>query len=339
MVVADAPGEVVVVEPVVGVVVLVVVLVDVEVVDDVDDVEDVEVTEVDVVGDDVVVLGAGDGDGDGVKMSFTEVPVPPLPKMADSGLPEISSTAVMNRSASTNTIAAVPAMAVQVNRRGPPRRSGGTGVVVARRFSVTGASATAVMSRSSRRSAGPALDSISTVSAFDPTASTASVGLEAASTDDAASPLALVAPSRRRSGDESGARTATCLTACWPRSIDCATSAVPMVAAADPMATPMMVPLTPKLDAMSAAITAPAAEARIWRKENFTPLRSDRAPGRRPCSLPHRSVDLLTQQVGVPVVAGVLLNHVHHDPPQGEARLLGGSRRDVEALGSGNDRS
>ena len=36
-----------------------------------------------------------------------------------------------------------------------------------------------------------------------------------------------------------------------------------MVAAAEPMATPTMVPLTPKVDAMTAAITAPAAEARI----------------------------------------------------------------------------
>ena len=43
-----------------------------------------------------------------------------------------------------------------------------------------------------------------------------------------------------------------------------------MVAAAEPMATPTMVPLTPKTDAMTAAITAPAVEARIWRIENFT---------------------------------------------------------------------
>lgn len=45
--------------------------------------------------------------------------------------------------------------------------------------------------------------------------------------------------------------------------MDCATSAVPMVAAADPIATPTMVPLTPKADAMTAAMTAPAAEAMI----------------------------------------------------------------------------
>ena len=72
------------------------------------------------------------------------------------------------------------------------------------------------------------------------------------------------------SAASSGARTTTCLTASCPRSIDCATSAVPIVAAAEPMATPTMVPLTPKADAISAARTAPATEARIWRNENFT---------------------------------------------------------------------
>ena len=78
-----------------------------------------------------------------------------------------------------------------------------------------------------------------------------------------------MAPSLR-STEVSGTRTTTCLTALWPRSIDWATSAVPVVAAAEPMATPTMVPLTPKPDAMTAASTAPAAEARIWRSENFT---------------------------------------------------------------------
>jgi len=37
-----------------------------------------------------------------------------------------------------------------------------------------------------------------------------------------------------------------------------------MVATTDPIATPMIVPLTPKDDAISAASTAPAADARIW---------------------------------------------------------------------------
>ena len=86
------------------------------------------------------------------------------------------------------------------------------------------------------------------------------------------SPLVPVPPNRRSKVDaeESGTRSATCFTAWWPRSIDCAMNAVPMVAAAEPIATPMIVPLTPKAEAISAAITAPAAEARIWRTENFT---------------------------------------------------------------------
>jgi len=83
------------------------------------------------------------------------------------------------------------------------------------------------------------------------------------------SPPTAVDPSLRRT-ESSGARTTTCLTASCPRSIDCATKAVPIVAATEPMATPTTVPLTPKVDAMSAAMTAPAAEARIWRTENFT---------------------------------------------------------------------
>ncbi len=51
-----------------------------------------------------------------------------------------------------------------------------------------------------------------------------------------------------------------------------------MVAAAEPIATPMIVPLTPKAEAIRAAITAPAAEARIWRTENFTPGLFSRPP-------------------------------------------------------------
>jgi hypothetical protein len=62
------------------------------------------------------------------------------------------------------------------------------------------------------------------------------------------------------------------LTASCPRSIDWDTRVVPIVAAHEAMATPMIVPVTPKLEAMSAARTAPAAEAMICRKENFTPL-------------------------------------------------------------------
>jgi hypothetical protein len=110
VVVVDAPGPlvVVVVEVPVDDVVLVVV-------------GDVVLVVVEEVGVDVVVLVVvvvGLGGGEGPKMLFTDVPVPEWPKIDDSGLPAISSTAVMNSSASTNTTAAVPAMAFQVNRRG-----------------------------------------------------------------------------------------------------------------------------------------------------------------------------------------------------------------------------
>ena len=229
-------------------------------------------------------------------------------------------------------------------------RAGRIGVVVASRCSVRGASAVAEISRRSVAPTGAAVDSISTVSAPAPAVGPASVGADEASTDDAASPPVPVAPSLRRSVDDSGARTTTCLTASCPRSMDWATRAVPRVATADPMATPMIVPLTPKTDAMTAAITAPAAEARIWRNENFTPGISSRAraprrrgrrtrhdssrfPSCRRRSLPHGPVDLLAQKIGVPVVPRVLLDHVDHDPPQRKGRLLGRHRRVVEAPG------
>ncbi len=65
---------------------------------------------------------------DGVKM----FPLPELPKIDPNGLPEISSMAMMSRRASTNTMAAVPAMTGQENwRRASLRVRGGAGVVVA----------------------------------------------------------------------------------------------------------------------------------------------------------------------------------------------------------------
>jgi hypothetical protein len=91
-----------------------------------------------------------------------------------------------------------------------------------------------------------------------------SVGAEESPGVDSVVPATLVPP-RRRSNELSGARTTACLTALFVRSIDWKTSADPVVAATEPMATPMMVPSTPKKDRMTAANTAPAAEARIWR--------------------------------------------------------------------------
>ena len=159
------------------------------------------------------------------------------------------------------------------------------GLVEATRRSVAGADAPAEISRRPVSSTGAAVDAISVVSASSSWPDgwrTTSVGADDESTDDVTDgPLTPVPPSLRSNVDVSGTRTATCLTASWPRSIDCATKAVAMVAAADPMATPTIVPLTPKVDATTAAMTAPAVEARIWRIENFTPGLSSRPRGAR----------------------------------------------------------
>ena len=264
VVVFAGAGDVVVVTSPVGAVVLVVVAPVVVVVDDVDEVEDVP----DVVVVDVVVLGGVvAGAGPGEKRFFTDVPTSDPPKMLDNGLPEISSMAVMKRSASTNTMTAVAAMARHVIAGRRP--AGRIGLVVACRRSVAGASATAEISIVSPT--GAAVDVISAVRS---SGATTSVGADDACVS--VSPLTTVPPSLRNNVDVSGAFTTTCFTASWPRSIDCATRAVPMVAAAEPMATPMIVPLTPKVDATIAAITAPAVEARICRNENFTPRVSTR---------------------------------------------------------------
>ncbi len=109
VVVVDGGGDVVVVDCPLGAVVLVELEVD-EVVVDVDVVDDdvVDVVDVDVV--DVVAMA---GAGPGLTMLPKVVPEPAPPKMSDSGLPEISSTAVMKSNASTNTMPAAPAMAFQ----------------------------------------------------------------------------------------------------------------------------------------------------------------------------------------------------------------------------------
>ena len=129
---------------------------------------------------------------------------------------------------------------------------------------MAGASATAEISRRSVSPTEAAVDAILTVSVPSPSGirdRTTSVGADDAC--DCVSPLTPVPPSLRNNVAVSGAFTATCLTAWWPRSIDCATKAVAMVAAAEPMATPTIVPLTPKVEntMIRPAITAPAVEA------------------------------------------------------------------------------
>jgi hypothetical protein len=142
------------------------------------------VVEAGVVVDVVVVVEAGGGEG--LMTLFNDVPVPPWPKIEDSGLPAMSSTAVTNRSASTNTMAAVPAMVFQVNRpSGPPRPAPapapvrglapvpspvpaatlGTGAVLACNRSVAGASVTAETSSRRVASAAAAVAPIRAVSA------------------------------------------------------------------------------------------------------------------------------------------------------------------------------
>jgi hypothetical protein len=271
VVVVDAVVGVVVVALAFGAVVLVVVVAAVVVVVEVD------APVVEVV--DVVVVGVAGGAGDWLPRLPSVVPVSAPPNMVDRGLPEISSIAVMNNSARTKTIATVPVMARQEKPCGVARRAGAcrTGAVAASMRCVAGPAASAEISRRFVSADEAADDAISTVSAppsppFGPDCPTTSVGAEdaSASTEDSDGPLAPVPPSRRSKLEFSGARIATCLTTWWPRSIDWATKAVPMVAAAEPMATPMIVPFTPKTDKITAATTAPPVEARIWRIENFT---------------------------------------------------------------------
>lgn len=203
VVVVDGAGDVVVVALLFGAVVLVVVVADVVVV----------VDEVDVVVDEVgVVVDAG-----GPLTRFCSVvPLSEPPKIAAKGLPEISSTAVMNMRASTKTMAAVAAMAPQENRRTPGRRGAGRiGAVLARRRSVAGAPVFAEICRRSVSPTGAAPDSIWTVSATPPSSGadcpTACVGVVGA--DEAVSRLTRVPPSRRNNVELSGARTAACFTA------------------------------------------------------------------------------------------------------------------------------
>lgn len=155
VVVVDAPGDVVVVAPPAGTVVLVVVVVAAAV---------VVVVAADVV--DVVEVGVVLGTGEGFTRFFSVVPESAPPKMVAKGLPEISSTAVMSRSASTNTMAALAAMARHENRPTPVGRftAGGTGFVEACKRSAAGASAAALISRRSVSAEGTAVDDMALVS-------------------------------------------------------------------------------------------------------------------------------------------------------------------------------
>jgi hypothetical protein len=67
-------------------------------------------------------------------------------------------------------------------------------------------------------------------------------------------------------------------TAAWVRSIEACTTAAAVVATALPMATPMIVPCTPKAEAMSAASTAPVTEAKTCGTLSFIDIGRDRLP-------------------------------------------------------------
>jgi hypothetical protein len=263
VVVAEEEGDVVLVDPTPVVVDVVlppteVVVLEEGVVVDVDVVVDVEV-----VVEVVVVVGGGSVVGGFSKILSTVVPPPPFPNRSASGRPAMSSTTVTKRSDTTKTPNTAKATTGQ---RRPPDRD----------------SADSVGSGGSGGSGGSDGDAICWVtvgSAGTPClgpggaaalVAVSSVGAEDSPGVDSVTPAALVPP-RRRSNELSGALTTTCLTALRVRSIDWKARAVPVVAAMEPMATPTTVPLTPKTDATTAASTAPTAEARICRKENFTP--------------------------------------------------------------------
>jgi hypothetical protein len=256
VVVVAEEGDVVLVDPTPVVVDVVlppteVVVLEEGVVVDVDVVVDVEV----VVEEVVVVVGGGSVVGGFSKILSTVVPPPPFPKRSASGRPAMSSTTVTKRSDTTKTPNTARATTGQ---RRPP----------------DGDSAGSVGSGGSGGSEGDAICWVTAGSAGTPClgpsgAAAALVAVSSAGAEDSpgldsVTPAALVPP-RRRSNELSGEWTTTCLTALCVRSIDWKARAVPVVAAMEPMATPTIVPLTPKTDAMTADSTAPAADARIWR--------------------------------------------------------------------------
>ncbi len=166
----------------------------------------------------VVDVGVVAGAGAGLTRFFNVVPVSAPPKMVESGLPEMSSIAVMRSNASTKTVTALTAMARQEKRPRPAGRAtaGRAGLVEATRRSVAGADTPAEISKRPVSSAGAAVDAISVVSAsssWPDDCRTTSVAVDDESTDDADGPLTPVPPSLRNNVDVSGTRTATCLTA------------------------------------------------------------------------------------------------------------------------------
>ena len=274
-------------------------------------------------------------------MFLTVVPPPVFPKIADSGLPEISSMAVMNISASTNTTAAVPAMAVHLNVRGLPARPDGPagciGKVVAPRRWVAGAlghgrdlQALGPLRRRRRRRH---LDRVRSGTGRRrpgrPRRRGAPLALLVAGATELAQQRGglggphdhlldgLMAPLDRlrheRRGDGGGRRT-------------------------DGHADDGALDPEGRRDDRRDHRAGGGGQDLTDRELHARTAASASPVPTLPCSLPHGAVDLLAQQVGVPVVTRVLLDHVDHDPAQGQGRLLGRRRQGVEARRGGGDR-
>jgi hypothetical protein len=191
----------------------------------------------------VVVVVGSVGAGLFSKIFVTVVPPPWWPNKSASGWPAINSTTVTKSNEKTNTATTTPAT---TGHRSPEPIGGATSAsATSSRCGITGG---AELSTGAVSSVGPAL-----VDGGSPTVS------------DCVTPAALVPPSRLSNREPSGTRTTACFTAVRVLSIDWKSNAVPTVAATEPMATPTMVPFTPKMEAMTADRTAPPAEARICR--------------------------------------------------------------------------
>jgi hypothetical protein len=251
---------------------------------------------------------------DGPDVGATETPPVsrPDPTTDDSGFPASSSMHVTTTNATTKTTTVdATSTGHRMRHRGPaaPGSDGASGtgrpsdpapmvsvgVSTRPRVSVgTPAVPTTSVGATARPMAsvtGSTAPTVSVAASGGPTVSvplSASAATAPVATVSAAGPLAVPAvplsPNRRRIG-ASGFLTAAWRTTWWPRSIDWATSVVSVVATMLPMATPITVPATPKNDAMTAAATAPVADARICRRLIFMSVRlADRerpAPTRR----------------------------------------------------------
>jgi hypothetical protein len=249
----------------------------------------VVVVEVVVVVVELVVVG-------GVGLNRFPAEVPPVEGLApireDSGCPATSSTTVTAASATAKTTAADSATARQLERRrarpGPPlspsrpRRAAALPVLLeaTNRTSPVSRLAPAPVpsaaSGAARSPAGAPPGAPPGAARSPPAVPAAPVSprpaagdeTETSTADDSeAAPVTVpdgsVLGPRCRNGTGPPPFTTTWRTALWVRSIQSPTRALALVATMLPIATPMTVPFTPKVDAITAEATAPHAEAAI----------------------------------------------------------------------------